>query len=432
MNEYDSNRIYDLTSSIGYKKTNLKQEADCFVLNTCHIREKATEKVYHEVGRIKKNFRNLKKPLVIISGCVAQAESHEMLKRENYIDMVIGPQSYHKIGDLILKHQRRKEKINETKFDVVKKFDELQKISNTENKISSYLTIQEGCDKFCNFCVVPYTRGPEYSRPFFQIINEAHTLVENGAREIILLGQNVNAYSFIEGNKKYNLSSLIIELNNIKKLKRIRFTTSHPKDMTDDLINCYRDCDKLMPFLHLPIQSGSDKILQLMNRKHDKEYYLSIIEKLKKINKNIKFSSDFIIGYPGETEKDFENTTDLVKKLGFLNSYSFIFSPRPGTPAAQKKVNSLPENKGRLKKLQDILESIQIKNNKIYLQKNCSVLVENKFKDNQEYFGRTEFMTPVKFESDNCKIGDIINVQITSFNKKGLFGFHKLKKEKAA
>jgi len=432
MNEYDSNRIYDIVSKLGFKKTNLKQEADCFVLNTCHIREKATEKVYHEVGRIKKNFRNLKKPLVIISGCVAQAESHEMLKRENYIDMVIGPQSYHKIGDLILKHQRRKEKINETKFDVVKKFDELQKISNTENKISSYLTIQEGCDKFCNFCVVPYTRGPEYSRPFFQIINEAHTLVENGAREIILLGQNVNAYSFIEGNKKYNLSSLIIELNNIKKLKRIRFTTSHPKDMTDDLINCYRDCDKLMPLLHLPIQSGSDKILQLMNRKHDVEYYLSIIEKLKKINKNIKFSSDFIIGYPDETEKDFENTTDLVKKLGFLNSYSFIFSPRPGTPAAQKKVNSLPENKGRLKKLQDILESIQIKNNKIYLQKNCSVLVENKFKDNQEYFGRTEFMTPVKFESDNCKIGDIINVQITSFNKKGLFGFHKLKKEKAA
>ncbi len=432
MNEYDSNRIYDIVSKLGYKKTNLKQEADCFVLNTCHIREKATEKVYHEVGRIKKNFRNLKKPLVIISGCVAQAESHEMLKRENYIDMVIGPQSYHKIGDLILKHQRKKEKINETKFDVIKKFDELQKISNTENKISSYLTIQEGCDKFCNFCVVPYTRGPEYSRPFFQIINEAHTLVDNGAREIILLGQNVNAYSFTEGNKKYNLSSLIIELNNIKKLKRIRFTTSHPKDMTDDLINCYRDCDKLMPFLHLPIQSGSDKILQLMNRKHDKEYYLSIIEKLKKINKNIKFSSDFIIGYPGETEKDFENTTDLVKKLDFLNSYSFIFSPRPGTPAAQKKVNSLPENKERLKKLQDILESIQIKNNKIYLQKNCSVLVENKFKDNQEYFGRTEFMTPVKFESDNCKIGDILNVQITSFNKKGLFGFHKFKKEKAA
>ena len=432
MNEYDSNRIYDIVSKVGFKKTNLKQEADCFVLNTCHIREKATEKVYHEVGRIKKNFRNLKKPLVIISGCVAQAESQEMLKRENYIDMVIGPQSYHKIGDLILKHQRKKEKINETKFDVVKKFDELQKISNTENKISSYLTIQEGCDKFCNFCVVPYTRGPEYSRPFFQIINEAHTLIDNGAREIILLGQNVNAYSFIEGNKKYNLSSLIIELNSIKKLKRIRFTTSHPKDMTDDLINCYRDCDKLMPFLHLPIQSGSDKILKLMNRKHNKEYYFSVIEKLKKINKNINFSSDFIIGYPGETEKDFENTTDLIKKLGFLNSYSFIFSPRPGTPAAQKKVNILPENKARLKKLQDILESIQIENNKIHLQKNCSVLVENKFEDSQKYFGRTEFMTPVKFESDNCKIGDIINVQITSFNKKSLFGFHKLKKEKAA
>ena len=193
MNEYDSNRIYDIVSKIGFEKTNLKEEADCVVLNTCHIREKATEKVYHEVGRIRKNFRNLKKPLVIISGCVAQAESHEMLQRENYIDMVIGPQSYHKIGDLILKHQRKKEKINETKYDVIKKFDELQKISNTENKISSYLTIQEGCDKFCNFCVVPYTRGPEYSRPFSQIINEANSLINNGAREIILLGQNVNA-----------------------------------------------------------------------------------------------------------------------------------------------------------------------------------------------------------------------------------------------
>ena len=432
MNEYDSNRIYDIVSKIGFEKTNLKEEADCVVLNTCHIREKATEKVYHEVGRIRKNFRNLKKPLVIISGCVAQAESHEMLQRENYIDMVIGPQSYHKIGDLILKHQRKKEKINETKFDVIKKFDELQKISNAENKISSYLTIQEGCDKFCNFCVVPYTRGPEYSRPFSQIINEANSLINNGAREIILLGQNVNAYSFIDGKKKYNLSSLIMELNNIKKLKRIRFTTSHPKDMTDDLINCYRDCDKLMPFLHLPIQSGSDKILQLMNRKHNQKYYLSIIEKLKKINKNINFSSDFIIGYPGETEKDFENTIDLVKKVGFLNSYSFTFSQRPGTPAAQQKMNSLSESKKRLQKLQKILESIQINNNQKYLKKNCTVLVENKFKDNQEYFGRTEFMTPVKFESDNCKVGDIINVKITSFNKKSLFGFHKFLNEKAA
>jgi len=281
MNEYDSNRIYDLTSPIDFKKTDIKKEADCFVLNTCHIRKKATEKVYDEIGRVKKDFRNLKKPLVIVSGCVAQAESEEMLKREPYIDMVIGPQSYHKISDLILNYQRTKKKFNETEFDVVRKFDELQKISNSQNKISSYLTIQEGCDKFCHFCVVPYTRGPEYSRPFKQIIDEAYKLVDDGAREIILLGQNVNAYNFSENNKNYRLSSLIRELNNIKNLKRIRYTTSHPKDMTEDLINCYKDCEKLMPFLHLPVQSGSDKILKMMNRKYDRKYYLSIIQKLK-------------------------------------------------------------------------------------------------------------------------------------------------------
>ena len=308
MNEYDSNRIYDLASTIGFNKTDIKKEADCFVLNTCHIREKATEKVYDEIGRVKKDFRNLKKPLIIIAGCVAQAESDEMIKREPYIDMVIGPQSYHKIRDLILVYERKKEKVNETEFDVIRKFDELQKIPNLQNKISSYITIQEGCDKFCHFCVVPYTRGPEYSRPLKQIIDEAHNLVNNGAREITLLGQNVNAYNFFENNKNYKLSSLIKELNNIKNLKRIRFTTSHPKDMTEDLIDCYRECKKLMPFLHLPIQSGSDRILKLMNRKHNRTYYLSIIERLKNVNKDIKISSDFIVGYPGETEKDFKDT----------------------------------------------------------------------------------------------------------------------------
>ena len=209
MNEYDSNRIYDLISSIGFQKTDIKKEADCFVLNTCHIREKATEKVYHEIGRVKKEFRNLKKPLVIISGCVAQAESDEMIKREPYIDMIVGPQSYHKIPDLILSHQRKKERFNETEFDVVKKFDELAKIPNSESKVSANLTIQEGCDKFCHFCVVPYTRGPEYSRPFEQIINEAKNLIDNGVKEIILLGQNVNAYNFLDNKKNYKLSDLI-------------------------------------------------------------------------------------------------------------------------------------------------------------------------------------------------------------------------------
>ena len=432
MNEYDSNRIYDLVSTVGFSKTDIKNEADCFVLNTCHIREKATEKVYHEIGRVRKVFKNLKKPLVIVSGCVAQAESQEMLEREPYIDMVIGPQSYHKIGDLILKYQRKKEKINATEFDVVKKFDELEKISNSQNKISSYLTIQEGCDKFCHFCVVPYTRGPEYSRPFEQIINEAHNLVGNGVKEIILLGQNVNAYNFLKNNKNYKLSSLIRELNNIKNLKRIRFTTSHPKDMTEDLISCYGDCKKLMPFLHLPVQSGSDKILNLMNRKHDKKYYLGIIKKLKSINKDIKFSSDFIIGYPGESEKDYKDTVDLIERVGFINSYSFIFSERPGTPAAKRKLNDLQESKERLKKLQDTLENFQLKNNKIHLGQYCEVLVENKLNDEEKFFGRTKFMTPIIFESDNCKLGELINVKVNSFNHNNLFGFHKINNVKAA
>ena len=433
MNEYDSSRISDLVSTIGYKKTDIKKEADCFVLNTCHIREKSTEKVYHEIGRVKKDFKNLEKPLVIISGCVAQAESQEMLEREPYIDMVIGPQSYHKIGDLILNYQRKKQKINATEFDVIKKFDELEKVSNSQNKISAYLTIQEGCDKFCHFCVVPYTRGAEYSRPFNQIINEAHNLISNGAREIILLGQNVNAYNFSNSNKNYRLSFLIKELNNIRNLKRIRYTTSHPKDMTEDLINCYKDCEKLMPFLHLPAQSGSDKILKLMNRKHDKKYYLSIIKKLKDINKNINFSSDFIIGYPGETKKDYEDTISLIEEVGFINSYSFIFSSRPGTPAAKKKPNQILESKDRLQKLQKILENFQIKNNKTHLDKNCEVLIENKLHKQEKYFGRTHFMTPVIFDSEGCKPGQLVNVKITSFNQNNLFGIHyQNRKEKAA
>ena len=432
MNEYDSNRIYDLTSIIGYNKTHVKKEADCFVLNTCHIRKKATEKVYDEIGRVKKDFKNLKKPLVVVSGCVAQAESDEMIKREPYIDMVIGPQSYHKIVDLILNYERKKEKVNETEFDVVKKFDELQKVPNSQNKISSYLTIQEGCDKFCHFCVVPYTRGPEYSRPFDQIIAEAYILVKNGAKEITLLGQNVNAYNYFDKNKNYKLSTLIHKLNNIKNLKRIRFTTSHPKDMTDDLINCFKNCKKLVPFLHLPVQSGSDKILKLMNRKHDLNYYLSIIEKLKRINKDIKFSSDFIVGYPGEMQSDFEDTIALIKKIGFVNSYSFIFSSRPGTPATNRKLNDLTESKKRLKKLQSILESFQLEKNKKYIGKYCEVLVENKLDMQEKYFGRSKYMSPVIFESDNCKPGELVNVKIASINQNNLFGIHRNNKEKAA
>jgi len=429
MNEYDSNRIIDLVKLIGYEKTNNQIDADCCVLNTCHIRSKATEKVYSEIGRVKKNFKNIKKPLVIVAGCVAQAESEEMLKRDPYIDMVIGPQSYHEINDKILNYFRENKKINLTEFNVIKKFDELEKIKNSDSKISSFLTIQEGCDKFCHFCVVPYTRGPEYSRPFQQIIDEAQNLVSNGTMEIILLGQNVNAYNY---NKKYKLSSLIKALSDIKNLKRIRFTTSHPKDMTEDLIDCYKDCEKLMPLLHLPIQSGSNKILKSMNRKHNREYYMSVIEKLNKVNKNTKISSDFIVGYPGEKQSDFEDTITLIKKIGFVNSYSFIFSPRPGTPATNKKLNDLTESKKRLQKLQSILESFQLEKNKKYRGKYCEVLVENKLDMQEKYFGRTKYMSPVIFESDSCKPGELVNVKIVSNNQNNLFGIHQRNKEKAA
>ena len=334
MNEYDSNRIYDSVKKIGYLKTENYDEADCYLLNTCHIRDKAKEKVYHEIGRVKKNFKFKKKPLVIIAGCVAQAENQEMLKREPYIDLVIGPQSYHKINNTILNYIKQKKKIEETEFDPIEKFDYLSKIKNKSKKVSSFLTIQEGCDKFCHFCVVPFTRGPEYSRPFNQILNEAKHLVDSGAKEIILLGQNVNAYE----NEGHRLSNLILEIEKLSKLERVRFTTSHPKDMTEDLINVYKHSEKLMPLIHLPIQSGSNKILGLMNRKHTIEEYLKIHAKLKEINENIEFSSDFIIGYPGEDEEAFQNTIELIERINFINSYSFIFSPRPGTVAANLKL----------------------------------------------------------------------------------------------
>ncbi len=333
MNEYDSSRIYDIVKSLNYKKTEILKEADCYILNTCHIREKATDKVYHDVGRVKKEFRNKKKPLVLITGCVAQAEGEVLLNKEKYIDAVIGPQSYQKLDQIISNLEKKAKEINHTEFDVIDKFDSLNKISNSNNKVSSYLTIQEGCDKFCKFCVVPYTRGPEYSRSVKELIYEAQKLISNGAKEIVLLGQNVNAYNY----KEIKLSNLIYELSKIKNLKRIRYTTSHPIDFSEDLIIAHKNFNKLMPMIHLPVQSGSDKILKDMNRKHSIKHYLEVINKLKKVNPKIKFSSDFIIGYPGETEKDFEDTLNILNQVKFINSYSFMFSARPGTPAYNKK-----------------------------------------------------------------------------------------------
>ena len=349
MNEYDSNRIFDTVKEIGFEKTDKYEDANCYLLNTCHIRDKAKEKVYHEIGRVKKIFRSKPKPIVIVAGCVAQAENQEMLKREPYIDIVIGPQSYHKINEAILKHSKNKKKEEETEFDTISKFNYLSKIKNKDSKVSSFLTIQEGCDKFCHFCVVPYTRGPEYSRPFKQIIDEAKELIESGAKEIILLGQNVNAYKFEDNNKEYKLSDLLLELNGFDQIERVRYTTSHPKDMTEDLINVYKKSSKLMPLVHLPVQSGSNKILKSMNRKHTIEEYLKVYESLKEINPNVEFSSDFIIGYPGEDEDDFNKTMELIEKIGFINSYSFIFSARPGTVAADLTQVNAVKSKERLK-----------------------------------------------------------------------------------
>ena len=421
MNEYDSNRIYDSVKKIGFIKSQDQDNLDCYVINTCHIRDKAKEKVYHEIGRVKKKYNKKNKPIVVIAGCVAQAENQEMINREPYIDIVIGPQSYHKINDKLINFVKDK-KIEETEFDTVSKFNYFDNIANKNSKISSFLTIQEGCDKFCSFCVVPYTRGPEYSRPFDKIILEAEELIKNGAKEIILLGQNVNAYSYKKKIKEYRISDIINKLENYSELKRIRYTTSHPRDMTDDLIECYSTSKKLMPFVHLPIQSGSNKILKLMNRKHTVEQYVAIYEKLTKINPDIEFSSDFIISYPGETDKDFNETLNLIKKIKFINSYSFIFSPRPGTKASNLKLIDKEIAKERLIKIQEYLFKFQLNMNKSFINKSIDVLVENKIEGQSKLFGRNQYMNSVIFEGNSDLIGKNRNIKIEKVNQNSLFG----------
>ena len=418
MNEYDSNRILDLVKKINYKATKNLKEADCYVLNTCHIREKSTVKVYHEVGRVKKEFRLKKKPIVIISGCVAQAEGEILLKKEKYIDAVIGPQSYHEINSIILKNEKRSNQHNITEFNVIEKFDQLHSVKNSMSKISSFLTIQEGCDKFCKFCVVPYTRGPEYSRPVSKILDEAKQLIDNGSKEIILLGQNVNAFNY--ENKK--LSDLLFELSQIKDLERIRYTTSHPRDVSTDLIEAHGDCKKLMPLLHLPVQSGSTNVLRNMNRGHSIEEYLIKIEKLKEKNPSMKFSSDFIIAYPGETEEEFKDTLQLMKKIKFINSYSFIFSARPGTPAADmQKVDEIIA-KERLLMFQKTADQIKKNYRKQLIDSTVKVLFENKINNENKYFGRDEYFNSVIVQSSFNLIGKIKKIKINNCNQNTLFG----------
>ncbi len=418
MNEYDSNRIYDLAKKINYKKSECLEDIDCYVLNTCHIREKATEKVYHDVGRVKKSFKNKKKPIVIVTGCVAQAEGEILLKKEKYIDAVIGPQSYHLFNKTLLSIEDGNARLNSTNFDVIEKFDKLNLIKNSSSNVSSFLTIQEGCDKFCKFCVVPYTRGPEFSRSFDELYNELRELVNNGSREITLLGQNVNAYNY----KEKKISNLIQEFSKIKDLKRIRYTTSHPIDFTQDLIAAHKEIDKLMPLVHLPVQSGSDKILKKMNRKHTIKNYLEIVGKLKKANPKIEFSSDFIIGYPGETNDDFNKTLKLVEEVGYIDSYSFLYSPRPGTPAA--KMNEIDREiaKERLISFQEVANKIKLKYREKLYNRKSSVLFENETKKGNEFFGRDEFSNSVIVKSEKNLTGKIKEVIITSGNQNTLFG----------
>ncbi len=341
-----------------------------------------------------------------------------MIEKEKFIDAVVGPQSYHKISRII-KNIDEKKKGNYTEFETIEKFDFLKTIKrNNNNKVSAYLTIQEGCNKFCKFCVVPYTRGPEYSRPFKDILSEARNLVNDGIKEITLLGQNVNAYKY--NNKK--LSDLIYKLNSFKELKRIRYTTSHPKDMSSDLIEVHGKCEKLMPLLHLPVQSGSTKILNMMNRKHDIKNYIEIIKNLKKKKKNIKFSSDFIIGYPYEDEKDFQYTLDLMKEIKFINSYSFLFSPRPGTPASNLEQVDTNLSRERLKLFQQLSDKIKLEYRKSLLNEKSKVLFENRTKNSNQYFGRDEYNNSVIVSSDQDLTGKIYNVHISELNQNTLFG----------
>ena len=422
MNVYDSERIMESLSENGYKQTNNLNESDLIIFNTCHIREKAAEKLYSDIGRLKK-IRKEKK--IIVAGCVAQAEDKQIIQRMPEVDLVIGPQTYHKIPDLVSK-LNKKVKYVETDFPIENKFNLLKKRVRSEKKPSAFLTIQEGCDKFCTFCVVPYTRGAEYSRTTKELIEETKQLLSQGVSEITLLGQNVNAYhgEGLNGGIS-NLADLIYELSKLAGLERIRYTTNHPVDVNQELIDAHRDIKKLMPYIHLPIQSGSNRILKLMNRKHTCEEYIEIIEKIRNARNDIALSSDFITGFPGETDKDFELTIDLVKKIKYAQAYSFNYSPRPGTPSADYE-KQIPQNikSERLKLLQDILKQQQLEFNNQSKGKIVSILIERKGREINQLVGKTPYMQSVFFKNieNKSKIGDFIDVQIDTIKVNNLSG----------
>ena len=427
MNVYDADRMSDLLLAEGYSLSADLSTADVIILNTCHIREKATEKIYSELGRLclEKNKRKKvgKKTVLAVGGCVGQAEGEEIIKRAPFVDLVFGPQTYHNLPKLLDDVFGFDKKIVDTSFPVSSKFDNL--VTHEPSKpFSAFLTVQEGCDKFCSFCVVPYTRGAEYSRPVDQIYSEAATLAEKGVKEITLLGQNVNNYHGVNScGREFGLGRLIKKLSKISGLERIRYTTSYPADMNTELINAHKNVKALMPFLHLPIQSGSNRILKLMKRRHSVEDYRELVSQLRSAEPNIAMSSDFMVGFPGESASDFDDTMSLVEEIKFANAFSFKFSARPGTPAARFGGQITEEVKSiRLERLQDLLNAQQLEFNQECVGKSLPVLLENVGKQNGKLVGRSPFMQLVHVEAPKDFLGKIANLKILGARKSSLFG----------
>ena len=422
MNVYDSERMVEALGSKGYQQTDAPEDADMILLNTCHIREKAAEKVYSELGRFKELKAEKPNLKIGVSGCVAQAEGEEIMRRQPLVDLVVGPQSYHRLPELEAKLENGGKSI-ETDFPEEDKFTVLKSRPKVKRAPSAFLTVQEGCDKFCAFCVVPYTRGAEVSRPAEQIISEARNLVERGVREITLLGQNVNAYHGIGARgAEWSLARLIWALNDIDGLKRIRFTTSHPNDMADDLIEAHANCAKLMPYLHLPVQSGSNKILKRMNRSHTAESYLKLIEKIRAARPDILLSGDFIVGFPEETEEDFEDTMSLIKEVKYGQAFSFKYSTRPGTPAAERE--QIPEDlkTERLHRLQALIAAQQRDIQDQMVGRKVSVLFEKNGRFDGQMVGKSEYLHAVHVTSDKLEIGSLKQVRIIKSKVNSLTG----------
>jgi tRNA-2-methylthio-N6-dimethylallyladenosine synthase len=429
MNVYDSGRMIDALAEDGYESTDRLEDADLVILNTCHIREKAAEKVYSEIGRIRavKEARqgNGKETMIGVAGCVAQAEGEEIVRRAPAVDLVVGPQSYHRLPEIL--RQARAGAVVETEFPVEDKFDHLPGVVPSRVRKAgptAFLTIQEGCDKFCTFCVVPYTRGAEVSRPLEAIRAEARSMAEAGMREVTLLGQNVNAYHGTDASGGHvGLAGLIEALAEIDGLDRIRYTTSHPRDMDDALIDAHRDIPELMPYLHLPVQSGSDRILAAMNRRHGRDDYLRLIERIRTARPDIALSGDFIVGFPGETDADFEDTMNIVREIGYAQAFSFKYSPRPGTPAATLE-EQVPEpvKKQRLAALQALIEDGQRAFNSGTVGRSLDILLEKPGRKPGQLVGRSPYLQAVNVDAASERRGEIVRVRITSAGPNSLFG----------